>query len=485
MFRRLRPSRAIVAYLAVLASAVVLVQAQAPLPGHSIILEAVDKPWSAGKLDDMNGDWLLAGTVIPNAQSIVLQPGVPNRLGFMWSRFPLLTNDFEVSFEITCKAPAERSVKDDGFAFWYVNENATEAVDNISSTHLHNQEEIIANTWTTAFSAQELDLFGYRSKFDGVGVFFTNGGQNKDKPTVSGLSSDGKTPYNLNMGIPTTDAMQYDFRSGNKVQIKMRFRPLGVKIEIVGGPSQDLKVDVKAGGYIGLSVFGGNKGKVEASERSDFVQMYNLNVVNYDTAAKGEDIPKVVAKAAPVKTAEEKEDIIHSASSFKDHRKESEAIKELTNMVFKLVVESQPMRTQMLRAIESLGKRVTVMEKSFEGLKLEIDKRTGHKLGEEFDAIKRELTSLSNVASTETQEQKARLDSLHEDIAHVHKSATSQDNIDHHLNKLTESNKQTIENLTSQHQRSFGVSIVAIVFIVVAGFSLYHKFRCWEKKHVL
>merc|ERR1719223_1689590 len=113
-------------------------------------------------------------------------------------------------------------------------------------------------------------------------------------------------------------------------------------------------------------------------------------------------------------------------------------------MVFKLVVESQPMRQQMMRAIESLGKRVTVMEKTFENRKVELDKRTGHKLGEEFDAIKKELTSLSDVASAETQERHKRLDVLHEDISDVHKTASAPDNIDHHLTRLAESNQKTL-----------------------------------------
>merc|ERR1719159_685598 len=139
----------------------------------------------------------------------------------------------------------------------------------------------------------------------------------------------------------------------------------------------------------------------------------------------------------------------------------------------------------MTRAIESLDKRVSLMEATFQNLKAELDRSTGHKLGEEFDAIKKELTSLSKVATTETQERHKRLDSLHDDIAHVHKSAHSSDNIDHHLNKLTQSNQRTIENLNSEHQKMFGVSIAAIAFIVIAGLSLYNKFRCWEKKHVL
>jgi hypothetical protein len=413
---------------------------------------------------------------------------VPNRLGFIWSKFPLLTNDFEASFEFSAKVPAssEHSVKEDGFAFWYVHDNASQVVENISGSHLHNQEEIVANTWNTAFLAENLDLFGYKSKFDGVGVFFTNGGQNKDQATVGGIANDGQKTYTLAQGVPASDAMTYNYKTGEKVTAKLRFSPKSVKIEIVGGPSQEVKTDVRPGGYIGFSVFGGVKGKVEASERSDFVEVWNLKVNNYDSAGvKGEQLPTKSPEPDSTKAPEEKSDLIADMSSFKDHRAESEAIKELTNMVFKLVVESQPIRTQMMHAIESLGKRVTVMEKTFANLKVELDKRTGHKLGEEFDAIKKELTSLSKVASTETQERHKRLDSLHEDIAHVHKSATTADNIDHHLNKLTQSNQRTLENLTTEHQKMFGVSIAAIAFIVIAGLSLYNKFRCWEHKHIL
>merc|ERR1712039_321737 len=125
------------------------------------------------------------------------------------------------------------------------------------------------------------------------------------------------------------------------------------------------------------------------------------------------------------------------------------------------------------------------METNFADLKVEIDKKTGHKLGQEFDAIKKELTSLSSVASRENQERHKRLESLHEDIADVHKSAHSPDNIDKHLDKLTKSNSKVLNQLTNEHQKMFGVSIAAIAFIIIAGLSLYNKFRCWEKKHVL
>merc|ERR1719446_1366926 len=136
--------------IAVLGSAVAGIQAQSQLPGHSIVAPPA--------ITTLASDWFLAGTVIPSTRSLVLSPGVPNRLGYIWSKFPLLTNDFEVEFEFSIKAPAERSVKDDGFAFWYVQDNASDVLNNISVTHLHNQEEIIANSWSTAYTAETLDL---------------------------------------------------------------------------------------------------------------------------------------------------------------------------------------------------------------------------------------------------------------------------------------------------------------------------------------
>ncbi|CAE8607735.1 unnamed protein product, partial [Polarella glacialis] len=135
--------------------------------------------------------------------------------------------------------------------------------------------------------------------------------------------------------------------------------------------------------------------------------------------------------------------------------------------------------------LESLGKRVAAVEKSFGELKDEIDKKTGHHLGAEFDAIKKELTEISNVATQENKVRHQKLENLHSDISHVHKSAGNSENIDKHLDSLSQSNTKVLDQLSSATQRMFGVSIAAIAFVIIAGLSLYNKFRCWEKKHVL
>ena len=107
-------------------------------------------------------------------------------------------------------------------------------------------------------------------------------------------------------------------------------------------------------------------------------------------------------------------------------------------------------------------------------MKAEIDKKTGHNLGEEFDAIKKELADIHAAAHRDTDARGKKLADLHSDIENVHKSAAGGD-ISGHLDSLSRSNEKMLDQLASQHKRMFGVSIFAIAFIIVAGLSLYNK----------
>jgi len=451
-----------------------IVDAQTPLVGHSLTA-----PPDINKLAE---DWFLAGTVIPTGQSLSLNSGSPNRVGMLWSLYPLLTDNFEVTLRLKIKGAATRTTKDEGFVFWYVYENATAAQYNVTKDYLENQEAIIANTWEYAMQASSFNLLGYRNQFNGLGVFFTSDAEGN--AVCSALENNGRNDLKIGAGIPGANSKKFD--RTKEVTVKIRVQKAAVKVEIVGEGTIDLTGDFKAGGYIGMSAHGGKKGVIDSTERADSVELYDFQVTNFDAAQEGEKLPAKTAAAAATPTKPgEKVDMLGDSSSFKDHRAESDAIKVLTNMVFKLVVETQPMRAQLTSAIESLEKRITTMEGTFENLKNEIDKKTGHHLGAEFELIKSELSSLSTVATKEAQDRHTRLGTLHADIADVHKSAKSPDNIDAHLNKLTESNQRTLVQLNNNHQKMFGVSIAAIAFVIIAGLSLYNKFRCWEKKHVL
>lgn len=315
----------------------------------------------------------------------------------------------------------------------------------------------------------------------------------KDSEFFFGKDKDagGKTSVSASYGdgssfVKADTALQLDFQSGEDYVIQVRVKPheMVVSVETKGERKGAITVsaNAKAGGFIGFSCYGGSKDTYyPARERSAFVELKGLKVLNYEDG-QGEDsmatIPDVKAPSG------DKEDVLGAHSSFRDHRAESEAIKELTNMVFKLVIESKPQREQMKAAIQALSKRVAAVESSFQSVKAEIDKKTGHNLGEEFDAIKKELADIHAAAHRDTDARGKKLADLHSDIENVHKSAAGGD-ISGHLDSLSRSNEKMLDQLASQHKRMFGVSIFAIAFIIVAGLSLYNKFRCWEKKHVL
>ena len=89
--------------------------------------------------------------------------------------------------------------------------------------------------------------------------------------------------------------------------------------------------------------------------------------------------------------------------------------------------------------------------RSFQSVKAEIDKKTGHNLGEEFEAIKKELADIHAAAHRDTDARGKKLADLHSDIENVHKSAAGGD-ISGHLDSLSRSNEKMLDQLASQHK---------------------------------
>jgi len=467
--------------MARLAAAVLIL----PLLAHGE--EKVLKGHSINAIPDINhlaSMWELTGTIMPSHRSLILTPGVADRIGTVFSKTPLTSNDFSASFVFTAKPKEPGQFDNDGLAFWILEENPKDSLGDPSSKHVHNQDELIAGTWRTNYGKAGFDLLGYKNNFKGLGVFFLN---DKGGQTVSAKVNDGSMSPAIGNGIPDPNhQIKLDYQAGDDINVDIRVRPDKVEIVVKGQTiSVDTQTKPNTGYYIGFSCYGGVKESYNpVKERSAVVELKGLTVKNFGSG-EGEDL-SIVQEVKPQKVPEEdKEDVLAAHSSFKDHRDESFAIKELSNMVFKLVVETKPQREQMKSAIFQLGKRVETLEQTFKLLKAEIDKKTGHKLSEEFEALKKDLMDIHSAAHKDNADRGKKLESLHADIQTAHKNAGSGADIGGHLDTLSQSNAKVIDQLTSEHQRNFGVSIFAIAFIIIAGLSLYNKFRCWEKKHVL
>merc|ERR1740121_139311 len=197
----------------------------------------------------------MAGTMTPTADSIIISPGVAERAGALWSTTPLLTNNFEVTLTLKGRKAAQRDAKEGGFAFWYTVDNGTNVEHNLFENHAQNSEKIQQNTWYQDFTAAGCDLLGFKSNFNGLGVFFLD---EETGPSMSAAVGDGAKTLKLGAGVPTTDVTKFDFLNDQLQTVKISVQPDSAKIELVGQPAITVKGAFKAGGYMGLTSFGGH-----------------------------------------------------------------------------------------------------------------------------------------------------------------------------------------------------------------------------------
>lgn len=195
----------------------------------------------------------------------------------------------------------------------------------------------------------------------------------------------------------------------------------------------------------------------------------SVSVTNHDPQYK-----VVQHVATPARAIEEYGDFLYEHGHQKDERNEKEALHQLTTLVMKLIAETEPLRGETEKTLRILSNRITSLEKLFADLKRELNDKTGHDLDKEFDAIKNELISLSQTAASAGETSKAKLTELHDSLKGVG-FAGGHGGL----------SKDLIESISSGWKWSFGLSVIAVFMIIGAGAGLYHRFRTWEKKHIL
>lgn len=430
-------------------------------------------------------EWHMTGVMIPTRKSVMLNPGIVDRAGIMWHKTPLLTEDWAVAFDFTAKGEAN-TVQEQGFGFWYGMHGPDVVGD--SKTFQTAKSDV-----TKHLEANGATVFGMKSTFEGFGLVFSNVKTKsrtpfsvEHKPCAALVISDGKNAIDVwGDNVAGSKCVEIPFRNTNvpvKVEIRVeRGNKLKATVNCGSSPVTiyDGAITAKKGGYMGFACATGKP--LPDVKKADIVSLNSLTVSNMDTAATGEE-----AGAIPtgMPTGDGAADWLHEHSLHKDHRQESEAIKDLTHWIYKLVSETEPMRMQIFQAISTLNTKVEALEGSLSALKDEVKQRSGSNMDEEFNSMKKELNTLTKYASTEHAARQKKVDSLHKDIDAV-KSTAGDQALETHLNALVDQNQLLHEAINQGSWRTFWISVVAIIFIVVAGFGLYNKFRCWEKKHIL
>jgi len=230
--------------------------------------------------------WSLAGTAIPSKNGLILSPGVSNRAGMLWSLNPVQTSNFEVKITISIKSLSSVPNKRDGFAIWYVYENATRAQETVMTDHGHNREAIADGSWATELVSEGFGLVGYRERFDGLGVVFQLG----EQPTAGALSNDGLKSVDLDRDLSAENSVELGLSSQQELTIRLRIEPSSALIDIVGHGSVPIKTKLRRGGYIGLTAFHRKLLKEHQSLRPSIVSVLNIETVNHDPNFVEEDV---------------------------------------------------------------------------------------------------------------------------------------------------------------------------------------------------
>ncbi|KAF9112723.1 hypothetical protein BGX27_002898 [Mortierella sp. AM989] len=153
-----------------------------PLRTHSIYMPYIDQ--------DLQNRWFDFGgdTLVNTNKHIRLTSDTPSQTGYLWSRLPITSSNFQIEFEFKVDGKGDGLVGD-GFAVWLTKERAEMG-----------------------------PVFGNRDNFEGLGIFFdtyANSRQSHSFPFVMAMLGDGRTSYdNANDGQSNSiGSCESDFRA--------------------------------------------------------------------------------------------------------------------------------------------------------------------------------------------------------------------------------------------------------------------------------
>lgn len=169
-----------------------------------------------------------------------------------------------------------------------------------------------------------------------------------------------------------------DFRATEgAVQLRLRVKPNEVHVSVdVGGQKnaaassttifEGKNLRLGSGGHLGFSTYMGSYESPSAAKLPDMTVVSKFEVKSYDAAAQGEQTKDTPVTKAAAANASEKSDFIAEHSGLKGFREEGNALRELTNLVYKVVSATKPRRAKMEAAVKFFDAKLTSLEGLFQ-----------------------------------------------------------------------------------------------------------------------
>mmetsp|Transcript_62040 Transcript_62040/g.192283 ORF Transcript_62040/g.192283 Transcript_62040/m.192283 type:complete len:493 (-) Transcript_62040:87-1565(-) len=436
-------------------------------------------------------DWAVSGASVFEPERLLLHPGVAGLAGFLWSKSPLLTDNFEVviHFRVMGEKQPQKVLHDQSFGFWYVHENISK---------VYNESAVVkAESWTKGMAAQGFTLGGAKALFDGLGVVLSMADrEKKPRPSVSGFTNDGHTTLAWGIDVPTQDAKPIDFRNTlNHAQLKIRMRPDLVEGWVKQSPSLSWsecfsldrsKHPIQAGGYIGVTAWSGTP---EAGASADLVSIVQIDVTNMDENSIGEDMKDVSTQIQETY----REMLTDSHRHFLDQKSQTDHISRLVDMLGEHVNATVPAEATLFGTLkdyearmETLGEECRTMKKSvtffLHAAGTKYSTNADHKAG--VEAMKNDIIGLRRLLVKDSTDHKMRIEAVQKHVAEV-KERAGKGGAPEALSVISRQADSLAKTVRSRGMQMSWMMICLLVAILGIGVLMWNRMRYYEKKHFI
>lgn len=427
---------------------------------------------------EMLEQWAVSGASLIEMDRLLLHPSVSERAGFLWSKAPLLTNDFEVTmhFRVTGPKDIKEVVTDQSFALWYIYEN-------VSSTY--NETKMIkATNWLAGLTEQGMTLSGSESKFKGAGAIFSVvDSKTNPKAVVSGIWNDGERDLSFGPGkdVPTADGKAVDYRNTmNLAQFRLRVTPNTITGHLKQSASLSWnecfkldKLKVESGGYIGLSAWSGTSASPLVS---DTVQVEKFEMANFDTTniiGEEMDVSKQIQEAYREMLTDEKR-------HFANQKAQTEHLERLEKMLQDHLDTTKPEDAKMYQDLEALQERMKTLDEKGKLLTKEIQVVVGADASP--TAMKDEIIGLRRLFTKGVASQRVKLETVKKSIKEVKERKESDSRAGILFKDVVAQSTNMESSLRSRGSQTVWLLLGLMVLASVFCYYMYHRMQYYERK---
>jgi len=444
-----------------------------PMPLHSF-----SPPLS---YENLLNDWRLSGASLMEKERALIHPNVAERHGFLWSKWPVLTESFEiiVNFRVAGAKEPLQTVKDQSFAFWYVKENVSDSFD----------ESILikAANWTDGLRQAKYTFSGFKDKFEGIGAVLSMAdSEGKPKPAVTYVESDGKKELVYGKDAPLATSKGLDFRNTlNAAQMKIRITPLAFEVHMKQSPSLSwnplINVDrtanpIASGGYFGFTAYSGS---ATPGVVSDMLSITEVSADNLDTTQIGEEMKDVSREIQEAY----RDMLTHENRHFIDQKSQKEHIDRLTKMLQQHIESAKPAEEKMWMDLETLNSRVGRLDDNCKTLHKELTLVTGSPGKLSATAIKKDIVGLRRVFTKEAATHRQKIETVHRNVVEVKKVKETGNIGQKSIKEIVEQNEKLEQTIAAKSSQGSWMMFIVIALIIGIGVLMYNKMNHYEKKH--